>query len=295
MKLYIEKRLLRTLNKEQVSAYAFHLFAVKMLNGNMLKHWSVNALHGVTGVHPDTIRKYLAVLERDGRIMVQHGHLVFLKLKKRCKKRNVEMPYECCSLKEIEDALYVLKFLLKLEVMEYIKLLIKCANNPSRDTPIEVVKRAIKMCGYYGYGKEFVDGGISIDSIAKELGVSRQKAHRIVKLAVNKQLVLSIRRQVSMYIKGVGHAIRYVDDFLYEDFTFVTQNNAYKICANSYTLLWNSESASVVDNAAQPCVKNKGVSTNPNSKTIKSDLFVEHQSSASPMRTKVHCLAHLRQ
>jgi hypothetical protein len=114
---------------------------------------------------------------------------------------------------------------------DFVKHTIQTAYNPKE---LEEMKKARKLCNRYGYGKEYKEYGLSYKTIAKKLGVSIQKAFEIVKFAIVNNMIVKHNHIKQLYIKGIGFAQKYCS---FNDVTFFTTNNAYKIYANTYRIL----------------------------------------------------------
>ena len=82
--------------------------------------------------------------------------------------------------------------------------------------------------------EEYKEYGISYDTIARKLGVCRQKAVEIVKFALKYCLITKEKRVEQMYMKDVGICSIFVfPDGLPKGF-FCTKDNIYKVFANIY-------------------------------------------------------------
>lgn len=139
------------------------------------------------------------------------------------------------------DALLVTdyeKYLCSLQVVEiqrrkdFVKHTFESLEAPDTLDEYHKAKKTAKRYGYNGEYKEF---GLSYKKIAKELGVSLQKAFYIVKFAVENRILAKVRNQIQTYIKNAGFIVnKYFDDCKR---TFCTKDNAYLILANTYVVL----------------------------------------------------------
>ena len=222
-------------NAKIIKALSLAIFVKKHIVSSTINNFSINKLRILTGLSYSTLRKRLQTLRNLGYIKnvgKNNEHIVFTTLSSNGKHRNIDLSKCVCdSIKNIEKSLNAL-FVVEIQKRkDFVKHTIQTAHNPKE---LEEMKKARKLCNRYGYGKEYKEYGLSYKTIAKKLGVSIQKAFEIVKFAIVNNMIAKIKHQVQVFKKGIGFAQKFCD---FNDVTFFTQNNAYKVYANSYAIV----------------------------------------------------------
>lgn len=92
--------------------------------------------------------------------------------------------------------------------------------------------KAVKTCNRFGYGKKFVDNGISYKYMAAKIGMSVCKSIQIVKFAINCNILKRIRN----ICKRIAICSKYTDDML-TNYTYSYRNHIYKNYANKYVII----------------------------------------------------------
>lgn len=232
---------------ELTRAFALLLWVKSKFVSSTIVDFSYNRLHILTGLHLNTIRKRIKTLKSLNLVRLEHGHLVFCPISSKSKYLAYEykdLQGTPMSRKEKDnnnDALLVTdyeKYLCSLQVVEiqrrkdFVKHTFESLEAPDTLDEYHKAKKTAKRYGYNGEYKEF---GLSYKKIAKELGVSLQKAFYIVKFAVENGILAKVRNQIQTYIKNARFIVnKYFDDCKR---TFCTKDNAYLVLANTYVVL----------------------------------------------------------
>ena len=203
-------------------------------------HYSVNALHELTGIHAKTIEKRVSVLVRMGlAIREENGKFRILSVKSKHSGHNVQVCIEMRknTLKGAEKAVLQERFITKLRQIDYYRNAISrykdFSNNPkSKVTLAEYKKLNLWLRSHcktdYRNGK-FVNYGWSYKRIAEYLYVSIKTAVEIVKSAVESGRVT--KKKTSMFKKlSSAQEVEYIKH------TFSFHGYSYKVYANIYTL-----------------------------------------------------------
>lgn len=219
-----------------LKAVALSLFYKNKYKSSTIVNFNYNKIHKETGLHITTIKKRIEILKRNGYVNISNGHIVFLSLSSKNQKRNVNVLCDNLTVKEIEKSLYASMIIEIQKHKDFSKHIIQIAFNPSQYTKLEDVKKARRLCYKYGYDRKFGyrEFGLSYKKIAKKLCISLQKAFDIVKFSIENNLLSKTKRIKQVFIKGIGKVEKYISDFNY---TFITTNNAYKVYANTYTII----------------------------------------------------------
>jgi hypothetical protein len=164
--------------------------------------------------------------------IVGNNHtLSFKSLKGRHDRRNIFLDdlVDYSTVKQIEYSLEALAIVLIILQKLYAKQVIETAYNGHC---LADVKAARRTCRNRGYGREFIDNGLSFKTIAKRLNVSIQKAFFITLFGENLGFFLRIKNVTQIYRRDAALAFANSG----ENYTFHTKNNLYKVGANRYEL-----------------------------------------------------------
>ncbi|MBQ2435945.1 MAG: hypothetical protein II269_07420 [Bacteroidaceae bacterium] len=189
-------------------------------------------LHQLTGLHCNTIKKYIALLGGLNLIRWDGNDLVFGSLSER---NNLHMPDTADrSIKELENMLLALYIVDIVKQKAYVKQKIEEAHNPKQGKEaLAKMKRARRTCRDYGYGNEYREYGLSYNTVARRLDVSLQKASEVIQFAVENRMLVKEKRQEQFYAPRVKGAENYID---FGKGTFCMKNNIYTVYANVYLL-----------------------------------------------------------
>lgn len=222
-------------NANMIKALALAVYIKHNVVSSTITNYTTNKLRNLTGLSYSAITKRINTLKQLGFIKFvgrNNQHLVIGNMTSHCKHRNIDLS-KCVvnSVKDIEKSLYAM-FMLEIQKRkDFVKHTIQSVNNPSN---LEEHKKARQISKRYGYDREFKEYGISYKTIAKKLGVCLQKAFEIVKFAIVNNMIVKYKHCKQLYVKGIKNAQKFCD---FNDVTFFTNNNAYKVYANSYELV----------------------------------------------------------
>jgi DNA-binding MarR family transcriptional regulator len=221
-------------DKQYVKALALAIFIKRTYKSSMVTNYSIYKLHLLTGLHASTLSKRLRTLKQLGFIEYvgkNREHLVIKSMSSHNKNRNIDI-----SNIIFDDVKTIEKSLLALVVVEiqkrknFAKQIINTLANPK---DVKEYKNAKRLCRLFGWGHKYNENGISYKRIAKEMGVSIQKAVGIIKFAVAKEFLNVRHRQMQKYCRGIGSMVKHLD---LKGYTFCTKDNIYVILANEYSL-----------------------------------------------------------
>lgn len=224
-------------NEEVLKAVALSIFIKKLVVSSTINNYTLNKLHTLTKLSYSTLRKRLKTLRNLGYIRYEgknNNHLVFVSLKSSNNHKNIDLS-KCnfSTIKTIEKSLLALFFINIQKQKDFVKHTIQTAFNP-KNNQFKEMKKAKKLCKRYGYTNEYKEFGLSYKTISKRLGVSLQKAFNIVKFAIVNNMVVKYNNIKQFHLKGIGLAQKY---YHFNDVTFYTKNNAYKVEANRYSII----------------------------------------------------------
>lgn len=218
-------------NQDLRKAFALALYIKLNFVSSDVSHYSLNKLHKLTGLHYQTLKKRLETLRKYNLIKFNGDSLVFCKMSSKSDLRNdFVFIDDFSSVKAIEDALLAWLFVKIQQNKDFAKHTIQSVHDPK---DIQEMKKARRICRRYGYGNEYVEYGLSYNGIAKRIGVSVKKAVGIVKYAVSIGIVTKVKNYIQRFIQNAKMFEKFGENV---NLTFFTDNNAYKILANTYTL-----------------------------------------------------------
>ena len=181
----------------------------------------------------------MGLIEETG---VDKKYLVFKSLHSHTAHRNVVLPNvefkpdvnlkKNAYAQEIKNLENVLVAMLLVEIQrrkDFAEQMIQQKRNPHSK---KEYTEAVKTCNRFGYGRRFIDRGISYKYMAAKIGMSIFKSMQIVKFAANYGIVKKMRniaKRFSMFAK-------YTEDML-TNYTYSYRNWIYKIYANKYVVL----------------------------------------------------------
>lgn len=233
MKLGVRRAYIRAIryDKDLLKALALAVYVKTHFTSSAIPHYSLNRLHVLTGMHSKTLDKRIdKLMLMQIAIWSAGGQLVIPSLKSQCDRLNMYIEFEDCeSVKDVEKRLQTVLLLDIQSHKNFAKRMIEEAQNGE---DLKAVKKAKKICRRYGYGREYVERGLSYKGIAKRLGVSISTAFNIVKRAISEDLIEKFHNQVQRYQQNVREAVKYINF----DFTFCTKDNCYLVLANTYRL-----------------------------------------------------------
>ena len=218
-------------NDAQVrKALALSLYCKDELGIHYVKEFTYNKLHVLTGIHVSTLKKRIRTLMQVGLAFMEGRKLVFNKVHKDNNRNNIVLDTERMhTLKDYEYAIISLGIAIVQANKIFAKSVIDKCTDPKN---LKEYKSAKKFANAHGYGRKFVDNGISYEYMANKFGVSVKTACSVVKLAV-KNLILCVKKNFEqIFVKAVNKTI----GKFYSECTFSTKNNIYIVHANSYSL-----------------------------------------------------------
>lgn len=232
-------------NSQLRKAIAFSLFVKAHTRNSIVKNWSINKLHDITGVSVNAIKDRLFVLKNMELIEetgLNNKHLVFKSLHSHTAHRNIVIPElifkpnanlkKNAYAQEIKNIENVLTAMLLVEIQrrkDFAKQMIQKRNDPQSK---KEYKEAVKTCNHFGYGRKFIEKGISYKYMAGKIGMSVCKSIQIVKLAVNCNILKRIRN----ICKRIAICSKYTEDMLI-NYTYSYRNYIYKNYANKYVII----------------------------------------------------------
>lgn len=207
------------------------LFVKQRIKSSAVNNFSYNKLHKLTGLHINTCKRYVRILLNLGLARFDgngNNTLVFCTLQSRHKNKNIDLK-ELVSDK-ISKIAYQLLAIFNVEIIQrknWAKHIIATATNGFKH--IKDAKRKVRK---YGYGREFIDYGLSLNKIAQKLKCGLQKAQNIIKFGIKYGFIVKHKNVIQIYNK----AAKYIFSLFPHQYTFATENNLYIIQANSYSL-----------------------------------------------------------
>lgn len=224
------------MDKVKTLALAIHLKCT--LKNSRLEHFTFNRLAEASGVPYKTIKKYIPKLAMMGLFHLEgmHRNTVFVvnSLSSKTSKRNFDIKIlKLNSYGNIKKSLKAFLVMHLESKKDYMRHTLSSYHNPQKSTNFKAVRRNVKKLVHLGFLKdmrqEYVENGLSLKRIAKELGCSVVTALKAVDYAINNGWLIRHKHYIQYYAEGVYHMnVPWA--------TFSTKNNIYVIQANTYEL-----------------------------------------------------------
>ena len=209
-------------NKELLKALAMAYLIKHRTKSSNIRHYSINLIHSITGIHAVTIKKRLQTLNEYGLILIEKDNLIIRSTVSKHAKRNMNIGrMDFTSVKTVERSLQALQVVFIQQRKDFCKHTTHNGSNPKK------IKAARKACRKYGFGDKYVERGLSYATIAKKLGLSVATAFSVVKYGTVKKYFKKFTHFVGTFLKGVcGMDI--------QGYTFTTTNYGFQVQANTY-------------------------------------------------------------
>ena len=217
-------------DKKSLKAISLLLFFYQKYEGNVIKNWSVNKIASITGINALTVKKRIKTLLENGYAKIDGTSLILLSVVSKHKDRNINISNICYdSIKDVEKSLYAILLCIIQSHKDFCKRTILQAKN-ARNAKTLRIARSLKR--KYGYNENYDERGLSYRRIAIKLGISLKTAFDYVKYAVKKGFVNVQNHFFCIFTPNVNR-------YPIEGYTFTTDNYAYIVTPNTYTIINN--------------------------------------------------------
>ena len=178
-------------DKRKQKAVAFAICLKHLTNdSSVVRSYSPNKVHRMTGMHPDTVKKYLDVLMGMGLAGIKGGDLYIYSLRSSSDHRNIDISqFKFDKTKNIYNQIRGLLFLLIQSHKDYIKSLLRLRHDPPKGVDFKKVRRTCKKCcknPYDGYG----EWGLTYSAIASKIGCCARTAFKVKNICRQRHLKL---------------------------------------------------------------------------------------------------------
>lgn len=252
----LDRDIFKALHKTQDGRKAIALFIVlkSIYRAGGIPNYSANRIRKVLGMHIDTFKRLMDVLKSNGLCYLIGKYNKTLKMRSirtKWKDKDIDISFIKVALKCRENGSYegiryvidkIAKELVAVYIIEtkrhreYARRLVSSSVNPhSKDEMVKADKERRKR----GYGKRFVNKGISYSGLGEKLGMSEQMAFYTVKYLVDNGFLVKqknierIDTADKEHLKDMAKIIR--DKFGKNcEPTFVCGRFVYFVKANDY-------------------------------------------------------------
>lgn len=252
----LDRNIFEALHKTQDGRKAIALFIVlkSIYRAGGISNYSANKLRKVLGMHLDTLKRLMCELKDNGLCELVGKNKKSLRMRSirtQWKDKDIDISFIKFSLKRRENGSYegvryvidkIAKELVAVYIMEtnrrreYARRLVSSSVNPhSKDEMVKADKERRKR----GYGKRFVNKGVSYKGLGEKLGMSEQMAFYTVKYCVDNGILIKqnnierIDTADKEHLKEMAKIIR--DKFGKNcEPTFVCGRFVYFVKANDY-------------------------------------------------------------
>lgn len=252
----LDRDIFEALHKTQDGRKAIALFIVlkTIYRAGGISNYSANRLRKTLGMHLDTLKRLMRILFDNGLCELIGKNKKTLRMRSirtQWKDKDIDISFIKFMLKRRENGSYegvryvidkIAKELVAVYIMEtnrrreYARRLVSSSVNPhSKDEMVKADKERCKR----GYGKRFVNKGISYNGLGERLGMSEQMAFYTVKYLVDNGFLVKqnnierIDTADKEHLKDMAKIIR--DKFGKNcNYTFVCGRFVYYVKANDY-------------------------------------------------------------
>jgi len=220
-------------------AVALAIYVKDRKGASVWKDWSYRKIAAFCGISPTTCHKRIAILIKLGIVDAYthkgHSYLKFNKLRQgeiTIKKKKGEVWFEKQfqprtadvsikeishdTIKDIERGLMALLIVEDIRRKDYVRQLITSAHDPKPGTSAKRIKRAKAKCKERGYGRTFVDGGLSYRAISRKLHCAPNTTKDVIAYGESIELFEATRRDWILWLYagyGRGHeALSYLKE-----------------------------------------------------------------------------------
>ncbi len=215
-------------DKKSLKAIALLLYIYYKTERNTLRHWSYNKIATITGTHPATIKKRLDTLNKIGLACFEGDAIVFRSVVSRHTDRNINISsIKYDTLKDVEKSLYAILLCIIQARKDFCKRTIRQAHESRQYKVVKKARTLIRRCGW---GNSYCEFGLSYKGIAQKMGISLKTAFDYVQFAVKRGFVALENHFCAIFMKNVNK-------YPVQGYTFTTDNYAFNVSANTYTIL----------------------------------------------------------
>jgi hypothetical protein len=219
-------------------ALAFAVFLkFKLGRSSMMRNYSINKIHTLTGISATTINKYMPVLIENGWVRFDgknQQHLIVCKLASHADNRNICIDKFCYdSYKDVYRSLRAFLALIIQSHKDFIKRTIQIATDPQKGQNCKAARKLVKRLVRQGILRDvystYKEYGLSLKRIAKETGNCVRTAYNTMKYAISKGWTEKQHHFEQVFAPKIHY-------MCIDGYTFATRNNLYKVYANTYEL-----------------------------------------------------------
>lgn len=202
---------------------------------SIVRNYNPNKIGNIIGISPNTFKTYLPLMLEMGLVRfdgANNEHLVVCCLHSSHKSRNIDVHrIDFRSYKEAYNGLRAFLLLRIQKQKDFVRRTLQLAFNPLPWDDCKKAQKKVKGLVRQGVikGLEYIEKGLSYKRLAKETGNCIRTAQNIVQYAADRKWWKKETHFNPIYMRG----IHYLD---IEGFTFTTNNYAYAVMANTYTL-----------------------------------------------------------
>lgn len=215
-------------SKKLLKSIAMLLLIRKKTNGkDRFRKFKYNHLVEITGMHPNTIKERMHTLVEYGLAIFNEDTLMLRSITSRHAKRNIRLSkfnYE--NVKSVEISLRSLLIVILQNRKNFCQRAIRNSNN---GRSAKRIKSARMVSRKYGFGKEYVERGLSYRTIARKIGVCVKTVIETVKFGVKRHFFKKETHFIPTFMPCVNKREVFGYTFTTRNYGFVVQSNTYKV------------------------------------------------------------------
>ena len=222
--------------RQKVVAMALFIKS-KLGRSSMMRNYTINNLHTITGISATTLHKYIPIMVRLRLVQFfgdKKQHFAITNLASHTDGRNINVDKFCFdSFKDVCNSLRAFLALFIQARKDFIRRTIQTVANPKNykehKAARKTMKRLVKQGIVASVNVKYKELGISYKRIAKELGMCMRTAQNIIEYALEKNWA-----EKHKHIKAIDAPN--INYFQADNCTYTTKNYICIVYANTYTL-----------------------------------------------------------
>lgn len=237
-------------SSQQAKAIALLLFLLQVRKLSTIRKFNYNTLAKISGIHHATARKRIADLKAMGLARITNDNtLILLSPKSKHGPRNINLALferreKPKTVRDYERIISIVIVTQPIREKEHVKSVIIKRNNPSS---LKELKTAKKQCRKLGDENimEYVEYGISYETLARKAKCSRAQTAKIIKDACGKGYITKRTEKETFkadmnLVGNLKEYLSYIEDNFPNayDYYYVANNVLYliKVHANRYAI-----------------------------------------------------------
>lgn len=237
-------------SSQQAKAIALLLFLLQVRKLSTIRKFNYNTIAKISGIHHATARKRIAALREIGLARITNDNtLILLSPKSKHGPRNINLAFferreKPKTVRDYERIISIVIVTQPIREKEHVRNVIRKRNNPGSLKELKIAKKQCRKLGDENI-REYVEYGISYETLARKAKCSRTQTAKIIKDACGKGYITKWTEKetfkANMNLVGnLKEYLSYIEDNFPNayDYYYVANNILYliKVHANRYAI-----------------------------------------------------------